>query len=164
MTSEIAQGCPGTAVRRENGGEGRAGAQQRTRAGDPSAAGRRMLALVIDDSRAIRSILTRQLGSLGFDVAQAGDGAEALAVLDGGTLPGLILIDWNMPVMDGLSFVEAVRDRPELRETTLMMVTTESEQRQIVRALEAGVHEYVTKPFTEEIIAEKLSALGLVGS
>jgi two-component system chemotaxis response regulator CheY len=121
-----------------------------------------MLALVVDDSRAMRSILTRLLSGLGFDVAQAGDGAEALAVLDAGTRPDVVLVDWNMPVMDGLTFIKNVRAREDLRDISLMMVTTESEQGQIVRALAAGAHEYVIKPFTDEVIAEKLALLGLV--
>jgi two-component system chemotaxis response regulator CheY len=121
-----------------------------------------MLALVVDDSRAMRSILTRLLSGLGFDVAQAGDGAEALAVLDSGARPDVILVDWNMPVMDGLTFIKNVRAREDLRDISLMMVTTESEQGQIVRALAAGAHEYVIKPFTDEVIAEKLALLGLV--
>jgi len=121
-----------------------------------------MLALVVDDSRAMRSILTRLLSGLGFDVAQAGDGAEALSVLDAGTRPDVILVDWNMPVMDGLTFIKEVRAREHLRDVSLMMVTTESEQGQIVRALAAGAHEYVIKPFTDEVIAEKLALLGLV--
>jgi two-component system, chemotaxis family, chemotaxis protein CheY len=120
-----------------------------------------MLALVVDDSRAMRSILTRLLSGLDFDVAQAGDGAEALAVLDAGTRPDVILVDWNMPVMDGLTFIKAVRAREDLRDISLMMVTTESEQGQIVRALAAGAHEYIIKPFTDEVIAEKLALLGL---
>jgi two-component system, chemotaxis family, chemotaxis protein CheY len=123
-----------------------------------------MLALVVDDSRAMRSILTRLLSNLGFDVAQAGDGAEALQVLDAGTRPDVILVDWNMPVMDGLTFIKTVRGRDELRDISLMMVTTESEQGQIVRALAAGAHEYVIKPFTDEVIAEKLALLGLVAA
>jgi two-component system chemotaxis response regulator CheY len=121
-----------------------------------------MQALVVDDSRAMRSILTRQLIGLGFDVAQAGDGAEALQVLDDGLRPDVALVDWNMPVMDGLTFIKTCRDREDLRDITLMMVTTESEQSQIVRALAAGAHEYVIKPFTAEVIAEKLALLGLV--
>ena len=123
-----------------------------------------MLALVVDDSRAMRSILTRLLNGLGFDVAQAGDGSEALSVLESGTRPDVILVDWNMPVMDGLTFIKEVRAREELRDISLMMVTTESEQGQIVRALAAGAHEYVLKPFTDEVIAEKLALLGLVAA
>jgi two-component system, chemotaxis family, chemotaxis protein CheY len=123
-----------------------------------------MLALVVDDSRAMRSILTRLLNGLGFDVAQAGDGSEALSVLESGSRPDVILVDWNMPVMDGLTFIKEVRAREELRDISLMMVTTESEQGQIVRALAAGAHEYVIKPFTDEVIAEKLALLGLVAA
>lgn len=121
-----------------------------------------MLALVVDDSRAMRAILTRLLRDLGFDVLEAGDGAQALAVIDGGQVPDVCLVDWNMPVMDGLEFIRAVRDRDDLRGVSLMMVTTESEQDQIVRALAAGAHEYVIKPFTAEVIADKLALLGLV--
>jgi two-component system, chemotaxis family, chemotaxis protein CheY len=123
-----------------------------------------MLALVVDDSRAMRAILTRLLSGLGFDVAQAGHGEEALSVLDAGTKPDVILVDWNMPVMDGLTFIRAIRDRRDMRDVSLMMVTTESEQAQIVRALAAGAHEYVIKPFTDEVIAEKLALLGLVAA
>ncbi|GLY13981.1 response regulator [Kineosporia sp. NBRC 101677] len=122
-----------------------------------------MQALVIDDSRAMRAILTKQLGALGFDVAQAFDGRDAMDLLDQGYVPDVALVDWNMPRMDGLSFIKAVRIREEFRDVTLMMVTTESEQANIVRALAAGAHEYVIKPFTEEVIADKLALLGLVG-
>jgi two-component system chemotaxis response regulator CheY len=121
-----------------------------------------MQALVVDDSRAMRAILTRLLDGLGFDVAQAGDGQEALEVLAGGVRPDVILVDWNMPVMDGLTFIKQCRAHEEYRDIVLMMVTTESEQAQIVRALAAGAHEYVIKPFTEDDIAEKLALLGLV--
>jgi two-component system, chemotaxis family, chemotaxis protein CheY len=121
-----------------------------------------MKALVVDDSRAMRSILTRLLNGLGFDVAQAADGQEALAVLDSGIRPDVCLVDWNMPVMDGLTFIKQVRAREAYRDIALMMVTTESEHGNIVRALAAGAHEYVIKPFTDEVIAEKLALLGLV--
>lgn len=121
-----------------------------------------MHALVVDDSRAMRSILARLMTGLGFEVSQAGDGAQALAVLDTGVRPDVCLVDWNMPVMDGLEFIKTVRSREELRNISLMMVTTESEQGQIVRALAAGAHEYVIKPFSDEVIAGKLALLGLV--
>jgi two-component system, chemotaxis family, chemotaxis protein CheY len=121
-----------------------------------------MHALVVDDSRAMRSILARLMTQLGFEVAQAGDGQEALDQLDAGLRPAVALVDWNMPVMDGLTFVKAVRGRDEFRDMSLMMVTTESEHGNIVRALAAGAHEYVIKPFTEDVITEKLALLGLV--
>ena len=121
-----------------------------------------MLALVLDDSRAMRLILRRILLDCGFEVIEAGDGQQALEVVAAAPeVPVLALIDWNMPVMNGLEFVQAVRAEPAYRQMTLMMVTTESEHSQIVRALAAGAHEYVLKPFTAEIIMDKLSLLGL---
>jgi len=122
-----------------------------------------MLAMVIDDSRAMRAILRRIVTELGFDCVEAGDGQEALDTIRGGEVPDLCLVDWNMPVLDGLSFIQAVRGTAELRHITLMMVTTEGEQAQIVRALAAGAHEYVIKPFTPDAIEDKLQLLGLVG-
>ena len=121
-----------------------------------------MLALVIDDSRAMRMILKRMLLDLGFEVVEAADGQQALERVAAGPLPDLATIDWNMPVMNGLEFVSAVRANRAYRAMTLMMVTTESEHGQIVRALAAGAHEYVLKPFTAEAITDKLSLLGLV--
>lgn len=124
-----------------------------------------MRALVIDDSRAMRTILGRVLAAQGFTVSYAGNGQEALdalATLDSeDTLPVLALVDWNMPVMDGLTFIKEVRARADYTSITLMMVTTESEHGQIVRALAAGAHEYVIKPFTADAIADKLALLGL---
>jgi two-component system chemotaxis response regulator CheY len=125
--------------------------------------GQIMRALVIDDSRAMRSILRRTLGELGFEVDEAGHGQEAMELIEAGdVLPDVCLVDWNMPVMNGLEFVTAVRRNREWRQITLMMVTTESEHSQVVRALAAGAHEYVIKPFTEDAIVDKLSLLGLV--
>ena len=120
-----------------------------------------MNALVIDDSHAIRLILGRMLVALGFDVAEAANGREGLARLDTGPEPALILVDWNMPEMDGLQFVIAAREPPYSSNARVVMVTTETEIPQMVRALEAGADEYVMKPFTIEVIAEKLQLLGL---
>ena len=121
-----------------------------------------MRALVIDDSRAMRRIVTGILEGLGYETRQAGHGQEALDVLHEGWLPDLCTIDWNMPVMDGLQFVNAVRANPGWRSVTLVMVTSESEQSQIVRALAAGAHEYVIKPFTADALRDKLALLGLL--
>jgi two-component system chemotaxis response regulator CheY len=121
-----------------------------------------MKALVIDDSRTMRRIVSRTLIDLGFEVTEAGDGQQALDALAGGSLPELACIDWNMPVMDGLTFVTRVRADQRLRGITLLMVTTESEYGQIVRALAAGAHEYLIKPFTPDALQEKLALLGLL--
>jgi two-component system chemotaxis response regulator CheY len=119
-------------------------------------------ALVIDDSRAMRRIVGSILEDFGYEIRQAGDGRQALDVLEEGYLPDLACIDWNMPVMDGLQFVSAVRSNPAYRSVTLMMVTTESETSQIVRALAAGAHEYMIKPFTADAMRDKLALLGLL--
>jgi two-component system chemotaxis response regulator CheY len=121
-----------------------------------------MLALIIDDSRAMRMILARIVKDHGFECLEAGNGAEALEHLESGRVPDLCLIDWNMPVMDGYTFVTKVRANRDWRNVTLMMVTTESEHGQIVKALAAGAHEYVIKPFTPDAIVDKLQMLGLV--
>lgn len=120
-----------------------------------------MKALVIDDSRTMRRIITRVLADLSFDVREAAHGAEALAALRDGFEPDLACVDWNMPVMDGLTFVTTVRSNPKWRQITLMMVTTESEHSQVVRALAAGAHEYLIKPFTADSLRDKLDLLGL---
>lgn len=121
-----------------------------------------MRALVIDDSRTMRRIVADILGGLGFATSQAGNGREALDLLEAGETFDLACIDWNMPVMDGLEFVKAVRARPDWRVLTLMMVTTESEHGQVVRALAAGAHEYLIKPFTPDAVRSKLALLGLL--
>lgn len=119
-------------------------------------------ALVIDDSRTMRRIVCRTLQGLGIETVEAEDGQQALDLLAQGPVPDLACVDWNMPVMDGLTFVVRVRADPALRGMTLMMVTTESEHSQIVRALAAGAHEYLIKPFTTDAIREKLELLGLL--
>lgn len=123
-----------------------------------------MRVLIVDDSRAIRVMIGRIMISLGFDVSDAGDGAQAVAALEAGPVPDLALVDWNMPIMDGLQFVQAARARPEWAEMRIVMVTTETEMSQIVRALDAGADEYVMKPFTADVLREKLELLQLMGS
>ncbi len=118
-----------------------------------------MQALVIDDSRAMRTILTRTLGGLGFEVSQAADGLEALSQLRR-SIPVVALVDWNMPNMNGLELIVAIRRQRAYDGIKLMMVTTEGEMHQMARALEAGADEYVTKPFTTDVIVGKLQILG----
>ncbi len=121
-----------------------------------------MKALVIDDSRAMRKILRRVLERMGFEVSEAENGQVALDSIRDHGAPDVALVDWNMPVMDGLQFVVTLRAEREYRDVTLMMVTTESEYSQIVRALAAGAHEYLIKPFTADAVEEKLAILGMV--
>jgi two-component system chemotaxis response regulator CheY len=122
-----------------------------------------MRALIIDDSRTMRTILAGMLRQLGFETAEAGNGLEALGRLRAGGLPDVALVDWNMPVMGGLEFIQAVRDDPALCDLRLMMVTTETEMHQVANALQAGADEYVMKPFTREAIKDKLDLLGMTG-
>jgi two-component system chemotaxis response regulator CheY len=111
----------------------------------------------------MRLIVGKVVKANGFETIEAANGQEALLRLrESGDVPvDLALVDWNMPVMDGLTFIKRCRATPEYRDMALMMVTSESEQAQIVRALAAGAHEYMLKPFSEQCIAEKLELLGL---
>ena len=120
-----------------------------------------MRALVIDDSKAVRSIIGKIMRELGFgEIVEAGNGREALERLEEGK-PQIALVDWNMPVMNGYEFVCAVRANSAYDDLPLMMVTTETEMDKIITALEAGANEYVMKPFTKDVLREKLIILGL---
>ena len=118
-------------------------------------------AIVVDDSRATRAILVRILAELGFESVQAAHGQEALDVLAANPDVGLALVDWNMPVMDGLEFVKAVRADHASSGIKIIMVTTEGDTDHLIRALEAGADEYAMKPFTPAVIREKLELLGV---
>jgi two-component system chemotaxis response regulator CheY len=121
-----------------------------------------MRALVIDDSRTIRSILEGMLRDLGFEVVTATDGSDGLAkVAEVGPLD-VVLVDWNMPILNGIGFVKMVRVAPHELRCPIVMVTTESEISQIETALTAGADEYLMKPFTRDGLADKLSMFGLV--
>jgi len=120
-----------------------------------------MKALVIDDSKAIRSIIGKHLKGLGFEVVEADSGVEALVQLKKMGGADIALLDWNMPQMDGFEFLRRVRSDPDFSELRVMMVTTESEMSQVAKALEAGASEYLMKPFTKEALLEKLVLLGL---
>ncbi len=105
-------------------------------------------------------ILKKYLRALGFEAHEAGNGLEALSSLrDLGTVD-VSLVDWNMPGMNGIEFVRSVRAMPEHADLRIMMVTSETDMGRMLMALEAGADEYVMKPFTQEIIEDKLSLLG----
>jgi two-component system chemotaxis response regulator CheY len=120
-------------------------------------------AMVIDDSRAMRMILSRALQGFGYEVAQATNGKDALAQIhQEGSRVALFLVDWNMPEMDGLEFVKSLRAESRFGAIPIIMVTTETEADQMMTALEAGANEYIIKPFTHETIEDKLRMLGLL--
>jgi len=119
-------------------------------------------ALVVDDSKTIRMIIRRVLTELGFEVCEAANGIEALKVLDAEkTAVSLVLADWNMPEINGLELVKSLRQRPEFASIKILMVTTETEIGQMTQALEAGANEYVMKPFTKDVLVEKLELVGI---
>ncbi len=121
-----------------------------------------MKALVVDDSRAIRGILSRILIRNGFTVFQAGDGLQALASLGGEASDVcLMCVDFNMPNMNGIELVRAIRSMPTSRQIKVIMITTETQLSSMEEAFDAGVNEYVMKPFTAEMIVDKLSLLGV---
>ena len=120
-------------------------------------------ALIIDDSRAIRRILGSTVRALGFDVSEAENGREALEALARMEEPArLILVDWNMPEMNGLELVTALRAQARYNSAKIMVVTTETAVEQMVKALEAGADEYIMKPFSKDAILDKLRLLGIV--
>ena len=120
-------------------------------------------ALVVDDSRTIRTIIKRILIDLGFQVCEAGNGVEALKVMEAEKNQiDLVLADWNMPEMNGLELVKQLRQNPEYSSLKVIMVTTETEMDHMVSALNAGANEYVMKPFTKNILKEKLKLVGIL--
>ena len=120
-------------------------------------------ALVVDDSKTIRIILSRILRELGYEVCEAGNGKEALKVMETEKAAvNLVLADWNMPEMNGLELLKQLRQDPALASLKVIMVTTETELDHMVSALEAGANEYVMKPFTKDILKEKLELVGIL--
>lgn len=118
-------------------------------------------ALVVDDSRAVRMILARTLAELGYEVRQATNGREALELIDADpSAYRLVLLDWHMPEMDGLELLRKLRSRPQLSALVVVMVTTETDLDHVAEALAAGANEYIMKPFTRDILIEKLQLTG----
>ena len=117
--------------------------------------------LVVDDSRVIRKVARRILEDLGFEIAEAADGMEAMAWCRT-AMPEAILLDWNMPLMDGLTFLRALRKEPEGHLPCVVFCTVENDLEHITRALEAGADEYIMKPFDGDILEAKFAEAGLV--
>jgi two-component system, chemotaxis family, chemotaxis protein CheY len=118
-------------------------------------------ALVVDDSRASRSALRRILTSVGFEVTEAEHGEHALEVMRADPAIELVLVDWNMPVMDGFSLIKAIRKEHQWSMLPIVMVSAEVDQKQIARAVMAGADEYVMKPFDSDTLITKLQLLGI---
>ncbi len=120
-----------------------------------------MRVLIVDDSKSMRMILGKALREIGYEITEAGDGQQALERLNRGEQVELMLVDWNMPVMNGYELICAVRANALLGDIRIMMVTTETSMANVTMALNAGANEYLMKPFTKEVLIEKLALLGL---
>ncbi len=121
----------------------------------------RKTCLIVDDSRVIRKVARRIVEDLGFEVTEAADGQEALAHCRV-EMPRAVLLDWNMPVMDGISFLRSLRAEPGGDTPTVVFCTVENDADRIREALDAGADEYVMKPFDGDILEAKFAAAGLV--
>jgi len=129
--------------------------------GAPNTVKLQLRALIVDDSRSMRAILRRALERCGFEVVDAINGRDAVEKLALMRIPDLALVDWNMPEMTGIEFVCAVRTDHSYDSMRIVMVTTETEAEQVQRALMSGANEYIMKPFTQEVLIDKLTMLGL---
>jgi two-component system chemotaxis response regulator CheY len=119
-----------------------------------------MRALVVDDSSTMRKILALTLKRRSFEVLEAKNGLDALTVLDNSDSVDLVLLDWNMPEMDGLELLTRVRQNQKFDAIKIMMVTTETSLGEMSKALAVGANEYIMKPFTSDIVITKLELLG----
>lgn len=119
--------------------------------------------LVVDDSATMRRIVINSLQRIGHtDIVEAGDGKEALERFDPSV--GFVITDWNMPNLSGLDFARALRASEHSRHTPILMVTTRSVREDIVAAIEAGVNNYIVKPFTPQVLKEKIEQVLSVGA
>ena len=122
-----------------------------------------MRALVIDDSRATRSCIKRMLSAIGFEVEEAAHGGEGLESLRTSPAFDVVFVDWNMPEMNGIEFLETVRADPDLPKVTTLMVSSVTDIEQMTTALDAGADDYLMKPFNAESLLDKLDLIGVLG-
>ncbi len=117
--------------------------------------------LIVDDSRVVRKVARRILEDLNFACREAEDGVFACKACEE-EMPDMILLDWNMPNMSGIEFLEALRKMPGGDTPKVVFCTTENDMNYIQRAIQAGTNEYIMKPFDNEIIVSKLTQIGLI--
>ncbi|MBI5056946.1 MAG: chemotaxis response regulator CheY [Nitrospirae bacterium] len=118
-----------------------------------------MKILVVDDFSTMRRIVKNLLRQLGYEnIEEAEDGAQAYSKLKNGGF-GFVVTDWNMPNMDGLEMLKKVRSDPEIKDVPILMVTAEAEKDKVITAIQAGVNNYIVKPFTGEILKEKMDKI-----
>jgi two-component system chemotaxis response regulator CheY len=119
------------------------------------------ICLIVDDSKIVRKVMRKIIEPLGFAIIEAEDGQQAIDAFEEGDIE-LVMLDWNMPVMNGMEFLLTLRARTDLAQPMVVFCTTENEFSKIQEALQNGANEYVMKPFDEEIIRGKLEQLGLI--
>lgn len=117
--------------------------------------------LIVDDSRVVRTVAGRIVKDLSFSVSEAADGAQALEICRE-EMPDAILLDWNMPIMNGLDFLRALRREDKGKEPIVVFCTNENDSEHISEAIRAGANEYIMKPFDAEIVESKFAEVGLV--
>jgi two-component system chemotaxis response regulator CheY len=119
-----------------------------------------MKILVVDDSSTMRRIIQNTLARLGYkDIVQAADGVEAWQALQDNPDIGVVITDWNMPNMNGLELVKKIRAEEKYKNIPIIMVTTEGGKKEVITALKAGVNNYIVKPFTPQVLKDKLEAV-----
>lgn len=119
-----------------------------------------MKLLVVDDSSTMRRIIKNTLARLGYkDILEGGDGLEGWAAMDANPDIEMLITDWNMPEMNGLELVKKVRADARFKDLPIIMVTTEGGKAEVITALKAGVNNYIVKPFTPQVLKEKLAAV-----
>ncbi len=123
-----------------------------------------MKVLIVDDSGLVRTVMRQMLTDMGHETCEAVNGKDALVKLNAHADIGLMMLDWNMPEMNGVELLDAIKSsQASARRPAIIMVTTESQMEKIVVALAKGANEYIMKPFTREILEEKLAILGIKG-
>ena len=121
-----------------------------------------MKALVVDDAKVVRVTLGRIMKQIGYEVLEAADGAQAIEQMEANPDTAVVMLDWNMPVMNGYDFLVELRGRPEHgSDPKVIMVTTETGMGQMLKALAAGADEYIMKPFDKDMVVSKMEILGL---
>lgn len=117
--------------------------------------------LIVDDSKVVRMVARKILEGLSFGIEEAQDGKDALSSCEK-SMPDVVLLDWNMPVMSGIEFLKALRAMDGVDQPVVVFCTTENDMAHIQQAIDAGANEYIMKPFDSDIIESKFTQVGLI--
>ncbi len=117
--------------------------------------------LIVDDSKIVRKVSRKIIEPMGYEIFEAEDGQQALYISKREPI-SVVMLDWNMPVMNGLEYLKALRALPDIEQPMVVFCTTENDMAKIIEAMTAGANEYVMKPFDDDIIRSKFEQLGLL--